>query len=244
MSKKIRVLIAEKDMLLASDMAMQLVNMGYEVSGIESRGEDALSHCRNKLPDIILIAIDLGGALDGVATAAAVKDLAEIPVVFLTENDSEEVFDKARSVHPHAFISKPFNKLQFKRIITLVGEQVKFSKDERPSKPREDQQLKDRIFIRHHGKMVRLYLDEIRYVEADRNYCRIITDATTYLLVTTLKALSEQLPHEKFVRVHRSYVVNLDKLDCISEHHLEIARKVIPVSRSHRDSLMARLHTL
>lgn len=244
MSDKIRVLIAEKDMLLASDMAMQLVNMGYEVSGIESRGEDALAHCRNIMPEMLLAAIDLGGDLGGIVTASQIQALQEIPVVFLTENDSEEVFEQARSVHPHAFISKPFTKLQFKRIITLVGEQIKFSRNASPKKEKQEQQLKDRIFVRHHGKMVRLYLDEIRYVEADRNYCRIITDKSTYLLVTTLKALSEQLPKEKFVRVHRSYVVNLDKLDCISEHHLEIARKVIPVSRSHRESLMARLHTL
>lgn len=231
-------------MVLASNIAMQLVSMGYEVSGIESRGEDALKHCEGNIPDMVLVATELAGGLDGIETASQIKEIAEIPVIFLTSNDSEALFERARSVHPHAFISKPLNKLQLKRIIALVGEQLKFSKTAQPRKEKEEPPMKDRIFVRHHGKMVRLYLDDIRYVEADRNYCRIITDSATYLLVTTLKALSEQLPKAKFVRVHRSYVVNLDKLDCISEHHLEIARKVIPVSRSHRESLMSRLHTL
>lgn len=244
MNTKLRVLIVEKDMVLASHIAMQLVSMGYEVSGIESRGEYALTHCESNMPDMVLLAIDLGGALDGIETASRIKDIEEIPVIFLTHNDSESIFERARAVHPHAFISKPFGKLQLKRILALVGEQLKFNKQGKQPKENDDQLLKDRIFIRHHGKMVRLYLDDIRYVEADRNYCRIVTDSSTYLLVATLKSLTEQLPKDKFVRVHRSYVVNLDKLDCISEHHLEIARKVIPVSRSHRESLMSRLHTL
>jgi CheY-like chemotaxis protein len=61
MSKKIRILIVEDDMIIAANISLQLSKLGYEVTGIESRGEDAISHARVNHPDIILMDIYLKG---------------------------------------------------------------------------------------------------------------------------------------------------------------------------------------
>jgi DNA-binding LytR/AlgR family response regulator len=112
--------------------------------------------------------------------------------------------------------------------------------------PREQpvQVLDDRIFVRHNGRMVKLLLEDILYIEAERNYCNIVTSNGHYLVVCTLKTIEQELPDAHFLRVHRSYMVNISKLDVLADRHLEIKRKVIPVSKSYRELLLGRLHLI
>jgi DNA-binding LytR/AlgR family response regulator len=104
--------------------------------------------------------------------------------------------------------------------------------------------LLDRIFVRHNGKMVKLLLDDILYIEADRNYSNIVTSTGNYLVSTTLKVVENEMKSHMFLRVHRSYMVNISKLDVVADNHLEINRKVIPLSKSFKEHLMKHLHTI
>lgn len=104
--------------------------------------------------------------------------------------------------------------------------------------------LEDRIFVRHNGRMQKLLLEDILYIEADRNYCTLVTNPTKHVLTNTLKVMEEKLPKSSFVRVHRSYIINISKLDVVADGHLEIGRKVIPIGKSHKELLLNRLHTI
>ncbi|MCB0686653.1 MAG: LytTR family transcriptional regulator [Saprospiraceae bacterium] len=104
--------------------------------------------------------------------------------------------------------------------------------------------LQDRIFVRYRDKMVRLEIDQILYIEADRNYSRIFCTNKEYVVAVTLKAMETKLPEHYFFRIHRSYVVNLAHIDEVAETHLVIARKALPVSKSLRSSLLRRLQTI
>ncbi|WP_373073528.1 LytR/AlgR family response regulator transcription factor [Zeaxanthinibacter enoshimensis] len=244
MKETTRVLIVEDDMIIAANISLQLSRLGYEITGIESRGEEAVLHARRNAPDIILMDIHLKGELDGIETALLIQEEQDIPIIYLTANNDEVTFNRARITHPHAFVSKPFGKLNLERTVALVTEQIKGRTISENVVPGGLRFLEDRIFIRHHGRMVKLMLQDILYIEAERNYCNIVTDNGRFLVVSTLKTLEKELPSSHFLRVHRSYVVNISKLDVLAEGHLEIARKVIPVSRSHRESLVGRLHTI
>ena len=244
MERKIRILIVEDDMIIAANLSLQLTKLGYEVTGIESRGEEAIYHAKLNSPDIILMDVNLKGDLDGIQTVRFIQRTRNIPIVYLTANHDDSTFMRAKSTHPHAFISKPFNKLNLQRTIALVAQQLKESADDLSASPAPMEVLEDRIFVRHNGKMVKILLDHILYVEADRNYCNIVTENGNYLVVSTLKAIEHRLKNGSFIRVHRSFMVNISKLDSVSESHLEIRRKTIPVSRSHKDVLLGRLQTI
>lgn len=244
MDRKYRILIVEDDMIIAANLSLQLTKLGYEVTGIESRGEDALHHVKLNNPDIVLMDINLKGQWDGIETVRHVQKIQDIPIVYLTANNDEATFLRAKTTHPHAFISKPFNKLNLQRTIALVAEQLKDSVENNLQRSSSVEILEDRIFVRHHGKMVKILLDNILFVEADRNYCNIVTEAGDYLVVSTLKALENRLGRGNFVRVHRSFMVNISKLDSVADSHLEIRRKTIPVSRSHKELLLGRLQTI
>lgn len=244
MEKKTSILIVEDDMIIAANLSLQLSNLNYEVTGIESRGEQAVIHARLNKPDIILMDINLKGEIDGVETVKRIQRDRQIPVIYLTANNDEATFSRARITHPKAFISKPFNKLDLQRTIALVEGQIKKTKAGLVKELNEMQVMDDRVFIRHNGKMIKLLLDQILYIEADRNYCHIVTSQGKFLVVCTLKTIAEELDSCRFIRVHRSFVVNIAKLDVVAEGHLEIARKTIPVSRSYKEQLLSRLHTI
>lgn len=240
LEKSVRILIVEDDMIIGANLSLQLIQLGYEVTGIESRGEEAIVHALANTPDIILMDINLKGMLNGIETVSAIQAKMDIPIIYLTANSDEATFSKAKKTRPKAFITKPFNKLNLQRTIALVVEQLRETKNGRTSLPVVEI-MNDRIFIRHNGKLEKLLLEDILYVEADRNYCTIKTGAAAYVLSSTLKTMEEKLPPTVFTRVHRSYMVNITKLDIVAEGHLEIGRKVIPLSKTYKELLFGRL---
>ncbi len=244
MDSKIKVLVVEDDMIIAANISMQLTNLGYEVTGIETRGEDAIGHARENSPDIILMDINLRGELDGVETVLRIHEILVIPIIYLTANTDEASFKRAKETHPFAFVPKPLNTIQLQRTFELVVQHIRLVKDGKSSENITLKVLDDRIFIRHKGRMVKLLLADILYIEADRNYCRIVTQGNAFVLATTLKTMQERLSKLVFLRVHRSYMVNITKLDVVAENHLEIGRKVIPIAKMHRGTLLSRLQTI
>jgi DNA-binding LytR/AlgR family response regulator len=238
MSEKTRILIVEDDMIIAANISLQLSKLGYEVTGIESRGEDAVNHAIENHPDIILMDIQLKGGMNGIDAAKKIQEKTAIPLIYLTANSDEASFQKAKETKPYAFISKPFNKLNLERTIELVAEKIKEEKIETEDSDSLIESLDDRIFIRNNGKLIKLMLDEILYIEADRNYCNIFTNSQNYLIVSPLNAFCQKIESRDFLRVHRSYVVNLKKLDAVADSHLEIMRKVIPISKMYKEDLM------
>ncbi|MBC8767956.1 response regulator [Arenibacter sp. BSSL-BM3] len=244
MNQKTRILIVEDDMIIAANISVQLSNLGYEVMGIETRGEEAILHARANTPDIILLDINLKGAINGIEAAIEIQKSKKIPIIYLTANSDEATFAKAKATHPYAFISKPFNNLDLQRTIALVVDQIHENSAEVKDISEHFEVLVDRIFVRHNGRMVKLLLDEILYIEADRNYSNIITSSGNYLISTTLKVVEKEIKSHMFIRVHRSYMVNIAKLDVVADNHLEINRKVIPISKSFKEHLLKHLHTI
>tara|TARA_R110000765_G_scaffold399734_1_gene494502 strand:- start:4401 stop:5135 length:735 start_codon:yes stop_codon:yes gene_type:complete len=241
--EKISILIVEDDMIIAANLSIQLTSLGYEVTGILPRGEEAIVHVRENRPHILLMDINLKGELSGIETAKAIKKNNNISIIYLTANSDDATFNKAKETHPKAFITKPFNKLSLQRTIALVVEQMKDEK-ESSKNAQHIEVLEDRIFVRHNGRMEKLLLQDILYIEADRNYCILITPKIKHILTCTLKVMEERLPKSSFVRVHRSFIINISKLDVLADGHLEIGRKVIPIGKSYKELLLNRIRTV
>jgi DNA-binding LytR/AlgR family response regulator len=247
MSKKTKILIVEDEMIIAANISLQLITLGYDVTGILPRGEDALLHIEDNQPDVLLLDINLKGKLDGIETAEAMQKNYNIPVIYLTANIDDAHFNRAKKTNPYGFISKPFKKLDLQRAIELTLNQLKSKKLElNDSKDNVSKPfiLSDSIFVRHHNTMVKVDIKDIFYIEAERNYCRIYSKNKEYLLVMTLKDMAEKLPPKHFLRVHRSFIVNLSQINEIAASHIIIQQKAIPISKSLKDELLNRLQTI
>ena len=248
MDTLIKILVVEDEMIIGAKISMQLTSLGYEVTGILPRGEDALLHIEINIPDIVLLDINLKGALDGIQTAEALMVKHAIPIIYLTANSDEATFNRAKHTRPAAFISKPFKQLDLQRAIELVISRMA-QKATGPLPEKEDNHdqpyiLTDRIFVRYKEKMIKIMMSDILFIEADRNYSRIFTSKREYLLSVTLKLIEERLPQNYFIRIHRSYIINLQHIEEVAETHLRIAEKTIPISSSLKDQLLLRLQTL
>lgn len=249
MSTSIKILIVEDEMIIAANISLQLTMLGYEVIGIVPRAEDALSFVKQDQPNIVLMDINLKGELDGIDTVKLIKEIQDVAVIYLTANADEVNFNRAKSTHPHAFISKPFKKLDLQRAIELTVDRLQQEQNENikvspPTVESAPFMLSDCIFVRHSDKMVKVHIKDILYIEAERNYCRIYSKDKEYLLVSTLKDMDEKLPNKHFIRVHRSFIVNLSQIDEIATSHIVISKKAIPVSKSLKEELLKRLQTI
>lgn len=247
MNPVMKILIVEDQMIIGANISLQLHSLGYEVSGIVPRGEEALMHLKENQPDIVLMDINLKGKIDGVETALLMQQEYNVPIIYLTANADKANFDRAKATHPYAFISKPFKKLDLQRAVELTATRLLSEKnEEKISTHKGDLPLviSDCIYVRHHEKMVKVAIQEIFYIEAERNYCRIHAKEKEYLLVMTLKDMEEKLPQNYFLRIHRSFIVNLSQIDEVATDHVVVCRKSIPISKSWRGELLKRLQTL
>jgi len=248
MDTLIKILVVEDEMIIGAKISMQLTGLGYEVTGILPRGEEAIIHVEENRPDIVLLDINLKGKLDGIETAIQIQKLANIPIIFLTANADEATFNRAKVSKPHAFISKPYRQLDLQRAIELaISRMVENETSIQKEDSSDDERpfiLSDRIFVRHREKMIKIIVADILYIEADRNYCRIFTRNKEYLLSITLKTIEEKLPARIFLRTHRSYIINLSHIDEVAESHVIIAQKAIPLSAGLKEQLLQRIQTL
>lgn len=242
---KPKILMVEDDMIIAADISIQLSNLGYEIIGISTHAEDALKIIETNRPDVILMDIILSGKMNGIDAAHLVLERHQIPVIFLTSNTDDATFNRALSAKPFAFITKPFQSIDLERTLQMTFQRIAVEQESEPLPEKTDHvsAMDDRLFIRHKDQMVKVIFAEILFAEADRSYCKLHTPENTYLLSVPLRNLEAQLPLENFVRTHRSFVVNLDKIDAISEYHefLTIQSHQIPISRRLKEQVMQRI---
>ena len=248
MDSLIKILVVEDDMIIAAKISMQLTTLGYEVTGIVPRGEEAIIQAEENKPDIILLDINLKGVLDGIETAHEMNRIVNVPIIYVTANADEATFNRAKETRPYAFISKPIKNIDLQRAIELTISRMETGANQQLADPKGEGEntylLDDRIFVRFKDRMVKIMFDAILHVEADRNYCRVFTQHKEYLLTMPMKALEEKLPPAQFQRIHRSHIVNLAHVDEVAEGHVMIGAKHLPLSQSLREEFLNRFKTV
>jgi len=115
-----RILIVEDEAIVARDIAQQLNLLGYSVTGITARGEQALEWVQQQLPDLVLMDIQLAGPLDGIATAQVLRDHHAVPVVFLTAFAADDVLERAKLTEPFGYILKPFSERELSTVLAMA----------------------------------------------------------------------------------------------------------------------------
>lgn len=238
-----KILIVEDEMIIAADISLQLSKVGYEVVGIHTKGEDAIITAKSNPPDLILMDIMLAGDIDGIETAELIEN---IPIIFLTSNADDATFQRAIKTKPYGFIAKPFQLEQFTRTLQIAFNHIDdINKNDGNS---EDHIISasDYLFVRQKKMMVKILIKDILYIEAERNYCMMYTEMAKHLATVPMKTILEHLPSKKFIKVHRSYVVNIEKVDAIGENNetLIINDKSIPVSRRNKSDILKKLTSL
>lgn len=194
-------------------------------------GTDALQFLTEQTVDVIWLDVEM----PGLSGFEVLENLPTIPYVVLTTSKTEYAFD-AFQYQVTDYVKKPITLPRFKIAVEKVLDLSTRARAEQTTERQE-------IYIKTDGRYLRLPFDTIAYVENAGDYVKIFTTTQTHIVYTTMKYLEEKLGPQ-FMRVHRSFIVHLDKIVDIEESTLVICNKVIPISRTNKPELMSRLNLL
>jgi DNA-binding LytR/AlgR family response regulator len=251
MEGEIRILIVEDEFMISEDISMRLTDFGYKVSGIASSANEALTILKQGQTDLALLDINIDGPMDGIELASIIHNQYSIPFIFLTSLASNSIVEKAKKTQPSAYLLKPFNDRQVQIAIEMAL--INYSKQLTPVSVEPDGQhrlndeavvIDDSFFIRKDSCYVKILIDDIDYLSAEGSYTMIYTDKNNYLHCQVLKYFEKLLPPKKFMRIHRSHIINIASITKIEGNTLKIGSKVLPLGKSYRDNLFKVLNII
>jgi len=136
------------------------------------------------------------------------------------------------------YLLKP---ISFERLLQSIN---KYLDENMPDLPQENEILSektDSIFVRSDRKMIKIKFAEIRYIESLSDYIKIYLPDRTVITRETLSNIEAKLPKSDFLRTHRSFIISMDGIESFTNEYIEIANKQIPISRSYKTEVLARL---
>lgn len=232
----IKVLVVEDSALIAEDIAFKLRKHHFEVVEIFDKGEDAIEFLRKNEADLVLLDIKLAGALDGISTGYMIQNNYSLPIIYLSDLADAETVNRAKQTRPANYLTKPFNEADLVRAIDLA-----LSNFLSQSQAAVTGKKTDHVFVKSDNGFVRIALSDILFLHADRSYCNIVTENKTYVQSVSMNHVFDQINNENFIRIHRSYVVNVLKITAIDGNMVRVGRHSIEMSRGLREELMSRL---
>ncbi len=119
-ASKPRILVVEDEAIVARDIRLQLAELGYEAVGHAARGEQAIALAGELHPDLVLMDVQLAGAMDGIAAAQAIRTQFSLPVVFLTAFAEDETLARAKVTEPFGYILKPFSERELHTVVEMA----------------------------------------------------------------------------------------------------------------------------
>ena len=136
------------------------------------------------------------------------------------------------------YLVKPINQARLLQAVEKAQEALDSNKQEVKV---EEQGF---VFVKDNGMLKRISIEDILFLEAMGDYVKVHTAPKFHVVHATLKSIEEKLPATKFLRVHRSYIVAINKIDFIQEGTISIGKTTIPVADTHKANLNKRLNLL
>ena len=216
-----KVVIVEDDFLIADHLCMMLEEHGVTVLDIANTVDLALQHLV-KEPDLYFVDIRLKGEKTGIELGEILSEKG-IPFIYVSANNEMATLKKATKTKPLSYITKPYKKSDVLAQLELF--KMKFE---------TNYEVKTTF-----GKK-NIKLSDILYFESDNSYVRIITDKGIYSERNNMSELEKSLRGD-FIRIHRSYLVNLNYISEYNSTHVYVNEKAIPISRKYKLQLKEAL---
>lgn len=233
---QIKVLIVEDEVLVAEDLADFMVESGFIVCGIAINSAECFAAINTEKPDIVIMDICLQGKLDGIEIAEILNQTKKIPFIFLTASSDPATIARAVPLKPCAFISKPFHKNDVKIAVELACEKHNDGIIRSASGSREAMDCS--IFVKDGTHYRRIEIESVLYIEAKGSYSEIVTTTKSYTLSYNLSHFTENVKNPVFKKIHRSFVVNVNKIEAFDNSSVVINKFIIPISRQYHKEVM------
>ncbi|MDX5338274.1 MAG: LytTR family DNA-binding domain-containing protein [Cyclobacteriaceae bacterium] len=171
-----------------------------------------------------------------------IQTLKSPPMIIITSSDSEQALEAFSYESIIDFLKKPIQPEKFKKAIAKAKRLQNSDLGKSPIKSSFSGQ--DHIYINIDKKLIKLNVSEIQLLMADGDYVKVITEKTEYRVHTTLANMRKSLPEDNFLRIHRSYLINLQKIIDIQDNTVLIGKSVVPISRTRRTEFLRKLNLI
>lgn len=220
---KKNILLLDDDPLIHSFVQESLKGIPLEIYSAYSCRE-AIDLLQTHSIDAAILDVHLSYEESGVRVAKLLNETKEIPFLFLTAHSDDMVTGMLRKYDAHAHLIKPVNPRQL-----FIEVSAMLCKENQPKESSKEQFLT----IRVKGERIVIRQEDILYLEAEGNYSRIFTYEDKFTVSKTLKVLSQWLPEEFFIRINRSYLVNIRSIRKVATDKVQVVNgHVLPMSRN------------
>lgn len=243
-SNNLNILIVEDDPLISESLKDILRILNHRITGIADNADSAIEICNSTLPDLALLDIQISGDLNGVELAEILRDQFDIPFIFMTAYADNDTINKAKEKGPFGYLVKPYGLKEVNATIQIAMASYDRLKKAEKIKINFSPIIDNSFFIKVDSSLIKLKLNDILYIEAKGDYSLFKTKTKGYLVQTTMKYVENRLNQFRFQKTHRSFIVNLEKIEDIKEFNLVIEDKVIPISRSQKEQLLKKINLL
>jgi two-component system, LytTR family, response regulator LytT len=216
------ILILEDDILIAEHIKTILMHDGFDNLVIANSYQQARDAVKNHHVRLALLDINLNEEKCGFDFASYLNNCGT-PYLFISAQSDPLNQKKIIEYNPLGYILKPFKPIQVSTTVRIIYNQVKEAT----------------IDIDDGRQKYRIHIDKICYIKSNRNYVEINCDENRFVLRKTLSEISELLPQKNFIQCHRSYIVNVDKIERISSKELFIKAVEIPISSKYKEFLFS-----
>jgi DNA-binding LytR/AlgR family response regulator len=235
--------IIVEDMQIAADFLKKFCDKSglIEVRGHFENVAGALAFLEKDQVDLIFLDIEMPGA-----TGFDLLDrLTYSPRIILTTSKTEYAYD-AFQYNVSDYLKKPFTYNRFLEALQKIARPIPQPDPiiDAPAPLPSSAMDIDFLFIKAEDKLVKLVKDDIFFIESMRDYVKFVTAAKNYVTYSTLKNLEEKLNGSAFLKVHRSFIVNINKIDDIRGNTIYLQGNQIPIGKGHKDELVRRLNIL
>lgn len=190
-------------------------------------------------PNLALIDISFSSFNSGFELAESIRKNLNIALVFLTSDSGKTVIDRIKHFKPDGLVVVPFTK---ECLITTVELAISnFYSDYsalNQQEVEEDHPTNGELFIRDHGWLKKIKAADILWIKTEGTYLHIFVKGKQYTLRKTAKKLFEELDKTQFIRVHKSFIINLKKIDAFNSSQVKIEGIEIPVGRNYYKDLI------
>ncbi|WP_445455523.1 LytR/AlgR family response regulator transcription factor [Flavobacterium sp. HNIBRBA15423] len=208
-----------------------------QLSGSCKNALEAFSIINNQKIDLIFLDINMP-EINGLSFVKSINK--NIKVIFTTayREYAIEGFD----LQAVDYLLKP---ISFERFLQAVNKYLGENIPVEISHPSESiLEESDFIFVKSDRKMVKIDFDEILHIESLSDYIKIITTQKTIVTRETISNIEAKLPKKKFIRIHRSFLIAIAKIESFTNEYIEINKKSLPISRSYKKSVLEQLERL
>ena len=158
------------------------------------------------------------------------------PQIIFVTGKTEYAF-KAFNYDATDYLQKPITRERFNQSVEKAIEQHKLKLDFNETEG-------EHIFVKSNLEKRKVYIKEIKWIEALGDYVKVVTEENSLVVLSTMKAFEKELPEGKFLRIHKSYIVNLDKIDRFNSKNVEVGAYEIPLSRNKKTQLVDALNNM